>query len=519
MTKLLVVDDEQIEREGLVAILKRGIPGLDIEQAKNGKLAVETAAQFRPDLVLMDIKMPGMNGLEAIEKIAPIVPDAKFIMVTAYDTFDYARQAIKLGVKDYLLKPSKAADIVGTVSRVLQQIEEEKKEREESLRQSSALRKVLPVVETDIVTQLLFDHVHDVHLDELVHLLGVSTENEKFAMVVLTPPGSESMYPAIKSKVRLMGNGWVGALYGRQIPIIAFRDPARSFRSQAVAAARELLQAVDEDGRSGWFVGIGNLVASLDQIRQSYREAQVAAMDPSLPVKYRFYADTPAAGPTSEDRSTQRWEKQFVEKIRLGQWEEAHADVMDFIRRQENEGADLLQSQQRTLELLWIVSRMMNELGIETEKPLFPFQSQDYRQLRTEAEYLLDRMRRSYAEHQEGIGPDTVRQIRQYIVEHAHEDISLEAIGRRVGLSPFYISKMFKDHFGVNYIDFLTECRIEKAKKLMADPGKSMKEITFEVGYNDPNYFSKVFKKMCEVSPTEYRRALLGRRGQTARDA
>ncbi|MGM0973859.1 MAG: helix-turn-helix domain-containing protein [Bacillota bacterium] len=80
-----------------------------------------------------------------------------------------------------------------------------------------------------------------------------------------------------------------------------------------------------------------------------------------------------------------------------------------------------------------------------------------------------------------------------------------------MGLSPIYISKMFKEKLGVNYIDFLTECRIEKAKKLMADSGKSLKEITFEVGYHEPNYFSKVFKKMCGQSPTEFRKALLGK--------
>ncbi|WP_276355475.1 response regulator [Cohnella caldifontis] len=519
MTKLLVVDDEQIEREGLVAILRRGISGLDIEQAKNGKVAVSVAERFRPDLVLMDIKMPGMNGLEAIERIGAADPDVKFIMVTAYDTFDFARQAIKLGVKDYLLKPSKAADIVDTVSRVLREIEAEKRTREASRQQSNALRKVLPVVETDIVTQLLFDHVHDVHLDELVGLLGVSTENEKFAMVVLTPSGSEQSYLSVKAKVRRMGIGWIGALYGRQIPIIAFRDPGQSFRSQAVAAARELLAAAPSGEGQGWFVGIGNACASLDQIRRSYREAQIAAIEPTLPVKYRLYADMPALGPVREGREARQWEKRFVEKIRLGLWNEVRADVLEFIRRCENEGADLLLSQQRALELLWLVSRMMAELGMEAEKPLFSFRSQDYRQLRAEAGLLLDRMRQAFEEHQAGIGPDAIRRIRQYIAEHSHEDISLEAIGKRVGLSPFYISKMFKDQFGVNYIDFLTECRIEKAKKLMADPGKSLKEITFEVGYNDPNYFSKVFKKTCEVSPTEYRKALLGKKGQAVRDA
>ena len=95
-------------------------------------------------------------------------------------------------------------------------------------------------------------------------------------------------------------------------------------------------------------------------------------------------------------------------------------------------------------------------------------------------------------------------------MENSQQNISLEMLSDKVGLSPIYISKMFKEKFGVNYIEYLTECRIEKAKKMLADPEKSIKEITLEIGYHEPNYFSKVFKKMCNVTPREYRKALLG---------
>jgi Response regulator containing CheY-like receiver domain and AraC-type DNA-binding domain len=518
MTSVLIVDDEKIEREGLAAILRKGFPDLAIEQARNGRAAVQMAEEgFRPDLVLMDIKMPGMDGLETIERMSAVDPDIRFIMVTAYDAFDYARQAIKLGVKDYLLKPSRADEIIATVGRVLQQIEEERREREASKRQQTALKKVLPVVETDIVTQLLYDHVHDVHLDELVGLLGVSTASEMFAVVVITPAGEEQLYADVKARIRKTGVGLVGALSGGQIPAIVFRDPARSYRSQATALARELI-SLAAGGGAGWFIGIGGVCGSLDDIRQSYHEAQIAAMDPTLPVKYRFYEDTPAIG-TVGGRPDREWEKRFIEQIRTGDWERVQEGVMAFIRRCEQEGVDLMLAQQRALELLWLVARMLQELGIEAETPVFPFRAQDYRQLQAEANVLLGRLRKAYAEHQARHEPDAVHQIKKYIVEHSHEDISLEAISRLVGLSPFYISKLFKEQFGINYIDFLTECRIEKAKKLMTDPDLSMKVIALEVGYRDPNYFSKVFKKMCSISPTEYRKALLGTRGREACDA
>lgn len=512
MIKLLIVDDEQIEREGLYAILRKGFPELVIEQAQNGKIAVQMAGEFQPDLILMDIKMPGMSGLETVERISAEYPGIKYIMVTAYDAFDYARQAIKLGVKDYLLKPSKASEIVATVGKVLAQIEEERRTVETNRLQQNALQKTLPLIETDIVTQLLFDHVHDVHVDELVGLLNIRTTHEMFVMLVSLPPGGESSYSAVKEKVRHAGNALVGALYGRQLPIIVIRDPEKSYRSQAMLLAREILSAVKSDPGAGWFVGIGNECGSQSLIRQSYHEALIASVDTALPVKYRFYSDVPALGAAVDGQQLKQKEKQFFDYMRLGQWIQVRTSVMDFIQFFENEKVDLLLAQQRVLELLWLASRVLGELGVETVTPLFSLQAQNYRQLRAETGHLLDRMRESYTEHYERVEPDTMQQIKQYIMERSHENISLDAIGKRVGLSPFYISKMFKEQLGINYIDFLTECRIERAKKLMGDPEKSLKEITFEVGYHDPNYFSKVFKKMCDVSPKEYRKTLLGKK-------
>jgi two-component system, response regulator YesN len=506
MLKLMIVDDEQIEREGLQLILQKAFPEITIAQAKNGKVAVQMVGEFKPDLVLMDIQMPGMNGLDAIKQITADYPLIKFVMITAFDMFDYARQAIKLGVKDYLLKPSKVSEIVATVGKVLEEIREERKSLE-------ILEKALPLVETDIVTQLLFDHVHEVHLDLLVEMLDIPSPNETFVVSILLPQEGEKLYSAVKEKVRGTGNVLVGALYGRQLPIIVFRKPNRSYRSQAISFANEILSLAKTNFGGDWFVGIGKVCRSLTQVRQSYQESLIATMDTSLPVKYRFYSDVPVFGDTEDKSLTKQREKQFFDEIRLGKWDQIQAKVMNLIQRCENEGTDLLQSQQRILELLWIAARVMSEIGVETETPLYSYQSQDFRQLRSETGYLLKQMRQSYEEHYEKLEADTIHQIKQYIMKHSHEDISLEALGKKVGLSPIYISKMFKEKLGINYIDFLTECRIEKAKKLMADPDKSLKEITFEVGYHEPNYFSKVFKKMVALSPTEYRNTVLGRKG------
>src|SRR5690606_26802722 len=226
MLNILIVDDEQIEREGMRAILLRAYPDAVIELAKHGQAAVELVPQFKPDLIIMDIKMPVMNGLEAIECISASYPHIRYIMVTAYDTFEYARQAIKLGVKDYILKPSKIAEIQAVVGRVLEQIQQERAEQERHAVMHQKLDKMIPIVEADIVTQLLYDHVHEVNLDEMINLLGESMRwnTDVFVLVIRlrSYDSPEKLLQAVKLKFRQLGNGWVGAMSGGCLPIIGF---------------------------------------------------------------------------------------------------------------------------------------------------------------------------------------------------------------------------------------------------------------------------------------------------------
>jgi two-component system, response regulator YesN len=510
MIKLLIVDDEQIEREGMKAILDRAFPDLIVEQAHNGNEAVELAASFRPDLVLMDIQMPGINGLEAVEQILVKYPYIKFIMVTAFDTFNYVQSALKLGAKDYILKPSKVSEIRTTVGKVLMEIEEERELKAESNLQREMLQRTLALVETDVVTQLLFDHVHEVHLNMLMEMLDMRRASEVFVMNVMVPDGMEHHYSMIKEKVRKTRSGWMGALYDGQLPIIIFREEGQSFRSQAIALARDILSIGNMEQKAGWFIGIGNDCQSLEEIRQSYQEAIIASSNTTLPVKYRFFRDIPVLDETESRKQAKYLKKDFSDLVRLGQWEQLKGSIGHLIQAYEIDGVEIQQAQQLVLEALWSIWSIMSEMGIETATPIYHYQAPNYRQLRLETANLLMNIKRSYEKHYENLEANTIHQIKKYIMENSQQNISLETLSNKVGLSPIYISKMFKEKLGINYIDFLTECRIEKAKKMLADPEKSIKEITLEVGYHEPNYFSKVFKKMCNVSPREYRKTLLG---------
>lgn len=499
----------RLSAKGCRLFCKR-ISCLQYKQARNGARAIEIANEWQPDLILMDIKMPGVNGIEAIEQISVFLPDAKFIMVTAYDSFDYARKAIKLGVKDYLLKPSKASEIAATIGKVIDEIMLERRLREQHLYEETALRKVMPLIESDVVTQLLFDHVHDVHIDDMLRLLGGDATSEAFVMLVVLPKeaAADVLYCALKAKLRETGGGWVGAMSGRQIPIIIFREAGKTYRSQAVSLVQTLL--LQRLGAGDFFIGIGDTYTGLDNVRFSYQEALLATANVDQPVKHQFYGEMQLQATSLGGYQDRAAEKQFIDIIRLGKWDEVRNTVMDLIAVCDQRHAALAEAGQWVLERLWIIARVAMEMGIEVEKPLFSFQVRQYQQLRAETECLLSKLIERVKAHQESVQPDAVAQMKQYIIANSDQDISLELMAKRIGLSPFYMSKMFKDQEGINYIDFLTECRIEKAKQLMADPERSFKEITFEVGYNDPNYFSKVFKKVSGASPTDYRRSIIG---------
>lgn len=510
MIRLLIVDDEDIERNSMEMILARAIPDLTITQAKNGKSAIEQAVKLQPDLVLMDIKMPGMSGLEAIKEIKGRGISCQFILVTAYDTFDYAKQAIRMGVKDYLLKPSKVSEIVATVEQVIDQIKVDKKVQAQQSKQQLLLEKSRRVLETDMVIQLLFDHVHDVNLTMLLEMLEIKALEQMFVMVFLLPEGLENQYPALVERIKRMApSAWVGSLYGRQFPVIVFRNREKTYRAQATEIARNCLKGTEKTLEKGWFIGIGQVYEQLDDLKKSYHEALVAMMDTKRPVKYRFYQDVEPGIDQTDQQLDHYRDKAFFDDIRLGKWDNISQQLVTLIQCYQNEQTDLVKVQQRILEMIWMMALILDEMHISIKRETISLHSQTYQQLIEEVKRYFDQIKERYQTYQHALAADRIQQIKQYIIEHSHEDISLDLLAEQIGLSPIYISKMFKEKLGVNYIEFLTACRIDHAKKLMHNQAMSIKEICYEIGYHDPNYFSKVFKRLTGVSPKTYREKLI----------
>ncbi|MGE6630268.1 response regulator transcription factor [Bacillus sp. NPDC077027] len=469
--KVLIADDEKIERLAMRKFITEWLPECKIAgEAENGKKAVDLAINDQVDLVIMDIQMPGMNGLTAIQHIKKQRPQTKFIMLTAYDTFDYARQAMREGVKQYLVKPAEKEETIAAIRSVLTEMitEQERLQESKAYRQRKWLEAQMNQVkgydECDDEFNLLF------------------SDFESGMAIAVGQLVSESFIQYIKQK----GN----------VHLIPFQSSSNVmtcflYSNQSIGQLKaEILQTI----RSFYtchdspdVIGLGSpvsrpafLAKSLAEAKLSYRKRKEKGA-----VQYGFYH---AQIERMNLVTLSELADHIMQALEEGKREEAIAYYDDF----QMEGATL--SHLKEL-LVLLKSRVRVELNIFSIRSLY--------ECRQKCLYMLDiyEVRSEVA--------NKIERAKRYIQAHFCENMTLEKTAAYVNLSPTYFTKRFKDETGLTFIEFVTHCRLEKMKKLLKETSLSLKEITYQTGYTDPNYVSRVFKKTVGLSPKEYRKQVI----------
>ena len=176
MYRILLADDEGIVTNSLSFIIEKNFEGqYEIETAKSGRAAIEAAEHFRPDIVFMDIQMPGINGIEAMREIRKFAPSVIFVVLTAYDKFDYAKEAIGLGVFEYLNKPVNQKIVVEVITRAMKELDMRREKRKNDLQVMERLETVIPVIENGFIYSILFQEHFDEDIANYKNLLGIET--------------------------------------------------------------------------------------------------------------------------------------------------------------------------------------------------------------------------------------------------------------------------------------------------------------------------------------------------------
>ncbi|MBA2939698.1 response regulator [Paenibacillus sp. CGMCC 1.16610] len=520
MYRLLIADDEALEREGLEMMVSRMLPGqFEFIHAENGRKAIQMADEKRPDFIFMDIKMPGIQGLEAVREIMSRHQEVRIILVTAHDYFAYAKEALSLGVKDYILKPAKRDELIEVLRKQAAELEEEKRRRGEELEIREKLTRLLPLAENELTMMLMMDCIQEFDLRYLVELLNISWE-QGYAMVLSFPFGERKdwehlqsvrkvLHEDLKQYAKLQLACMVSPMIGNRMAVfVPVPSSGAGFTNRVDALVfGERLQAFAEHRfKLSLSIGIGTVGEGMEGLRRSYQEAAAASADSSDVVRIRHYEDicqrdgVPGIALDEERKLLDALQRQHKEEARI-----RFLDVLE--RLIAGSGADDRVCRDEVVGLLISLARQISHRSPAEIVSHFAGVA-GMASLRQTAAEQLERMLEDMTEEREHRQFRVIERAKSYIGEHYKSDISMEQTAEYVNLSPYYFSKTFKLHTGETFIDYVTRLRIDEAKRLLESEELSFKEICYMAGYNDPNYFSRIFKKTTGVTPTEYRQQL-----------
>ena len=297
MYRILIADDEGLMLEAFKGVILAEFGDkCSVETAKTGRAVIEKAETFHPDIVFMDIHMPGINGIQAMREIRKFNNSALFYVVSAYDKFDYAKEAINLGVEQYLTKPISKSKIISVVEEATAKVDKVRDQRSNLLKIQEKLETVIPVVESGYVNSLLFQkemaaadyyqQLLDIEYGQgyvMVVQFGQSYENGRLVSPVGMNVKAQSFYPEFRDVVKSAFPCVVGNIMSNRIPVVVpceiFQNPYED-RIDLVEKARELVARLEGRLDAKFRVGIGR-VWEMEELERSYREA-LRALNGSL---------------------------------------------------------------------------------------------------------------------------------------------------------------------------------------------------------------------------------------------
>lgn len=504
--RILIVEDEVMIRVGMGKLIESETKHQIIGEARNGKEGLELALRLKPDLIITDIRMPEMDGLIMMQKIRKNHLKIKAVILTGYAEFEYAKQAIHLGVHEYLLKPIGVEDVKEVLERVEQSLEEE---------QMSPLG-----------------------LDTLLRDSYLGSE-EDFKQIYLPRLKQEAWHD--KSGNFQLYLGYIGMAPGEYIE--EFRDRITAIREFTeihdcmvanIDKLQEVLclvqgdrQALEEFGTAFYRKMIRicrpeqvpafavTEFNKIDNLYKGFQRAQELVSYAMVMESTQLFTEERIRAYAADSRQDQEYLVELENRIKSsvcnGSIQNYNSDMEAFLAYMRKQKIPPENCKHGYLRFLSFISNLLQEIDrqsfVNMQNMCFMKQIGDAR-TREEIEIVL-RAIPQFLESTQGKKEDihnyTIKRAINYIREHYAEGISLEQTAESLDITPEYLSTLFNKEMEINFSAFVTEFRISHAKRLLKGTDMKIYEIADAVGYHDSKYFMRVFKEIQGVSPKEYR--------------
>lgn len=536
MLKVFLVEDESIVREGL----KNNIPWQEYGyqftgEASDGEMALPIIRKVHPDVLITDIKMPFMDGLALSRIVTQEIPDIKIVIISGYDEFEYAQQAIRVGVEQYLLKPITKNTLRKVLLEIREKIESEREQKNyletfqnemkeyENYARRSFLEKVFGGV---FSVQQIYEEAAKISLDldgpcyNLVLLnLQVKRQNPEYAMQEPEGVGEvrEALFRYFLRFPKYLIFQWNISLYG----ILMKGEAAQmeELKEQCVYNIEKICS--QQEFSLEWCVAVGEPVERLSLLPECYAKVNHI-------LAHRFFnpqrhilteKDANELLPGKDLKSFASVDSAKVDPdiiqgfLREGKQEE----IKDFVNGYLAGVKDALESRlfrdYLLLNVRFTTVNYMKIIGVNQQDFLPKNDDIKVREASSSGDnidaYMLELLERALAlrdRESENQGKRVLKKGLKYIEENfSEESFSLNSVAGAIGVSGNYFSSIFSQEMQITFIEYVTKKRMEKAKKLLSQTQLHSSEIAGEVGYKDPHYFSFVFKKTVGCTPREYR--------------
>lgn len=533
--QVFVVDDEPSARLGLCEYFPWEQYGCRVVgEAENGKEAWQKIQELKPDIVLTDVKMPIMDGLELASLISRHFPDTKIIFISGYNDVHYLKAAFHVAALDYIFKPINLKEVERVIQKATGSLGDKRKQKALILQMESQLIQSMPFLKEKFFMALIRDP--DFRAEELhkkMEFLNISLpESGQYHIVVISVDSAADLFDEMSEREAQLLSfavlNVVQELLERFFSGYSFEDSrgeyvcivcsSRGQEEQLLAFAEEVQKSLAQSLELSTTVGIGSPVTVLQQLHHSYVNAS-RAVEQRL-----FMGQNRVIVMEDEERAEQgRYQFDFQlparlsEVLQAGDYPTAEKEVTAFfdeVLRHHEMPKRYVQS--FCMNLLLLPNQLLYESSGEPEQAVMnePQEIEQFYKLETVQEmqsFILDRYRAVctfFEGRRNSKQRALIRKIQEVIRTRYAENLTINQIADEVYFSATYLSFLFKQETGETINDYITAVRMEKAKEMLADPTVRSYEVCRAVGYQDAGYFSKIFKKYTGYSPSQYREKL-----------
>jgi two-component system, response regulator YesN len=518
--KVFFVEDEIVTREGIRDNVDWAAGGFEFcGEAMDGEMALPLIQAARPEILITDIKMPFMDGLQLSKIVRERMPWIKIIILSGHDEFEYARKAIELGVTEYLLKPVTIGNLQQSLQRVSQILAQERKEQENLLQLHSQVDESLASLREKLLLKLMLGTVSSTDAIERGQALGMDLIARCYVVMIAKFQLSDRSDQFDYDEYQRVENIITELIENNPDVFILKKDwedlviLLKGGTPETVDEEKYLLLARIreklEKTRYKLVFGVGSPQKRIADIYHSFVEALENIQKASESGEASLNLTVDKVDLLKVDKS------ELENFLRSGTKDGVEQFFEGYIRplRETAQFSQLIKNY-IFLDLIVVTAKLVKEWGGDIDEVFDEMNSietilsniKTSQQLQEQAQAILVNalaFRDSQARNQHN---RLVRQAREYIDQaYTETDLSLNEVAARVNLSPSHFSVVFAQETGQNFKDYLTGVRIQKAKELLRSTALKSTDIACLVGYNDPHYFSFVFKKNTGLSPSEFR--------------